>query len=114
MKAIHTRSSLAKVLDPCRASTALLVLIALLLPLSAADLALAQGPDYTLEWWTVDGGGVVGRGAVSPYILDGTIGQPDAGVSGDGDYTLVGGFWVGGAMGYRLYLPLVLRDHWGE
>jgi hypothetical protein len=59
----------------------------------------------------VDGGGVVGQDTASPYILGGTIGQPDAGILSDREYTLVGGFWVGGRVGHRIYLPLVLRNY---
>ena len=70
---------------------------------------LADSPDYTLDWWTVDGGGVIfseGGG----YALGGTIGQPDAGVMDRDPYTLQGGFWAGGSVGqYTVYLPLVLR-----
>jgi hypothetical protein len=74
----------------------------------------AQGPqqDYTLSWWTVDGGGETwstdGR-----YRLGGTTGQPDAGLLAAANYTLGGGFWEGGALVaalYNVYLPLVLRN----
>jgi hypothetical protein len=49
---------------------------------------------YTLDWSTMDGGG--GTSAGGDYVLEGTIGQPDAGpaLSG-GNYTLQGGFWPG-------------------
>jgi len=85
----------------------LLTLAVFLLPLS---LTLANGPDYTLDWWTVDGGGhtfSTGDG----YTLGGTIGQPDADILSNGDYTLTGGFWGGGAVQYRIYLPLVVRNY---
>ncbi|MBN1813518.1 MAG: hypothetical protein JXA14_16895, partial [Anaerolineae bacterium] len=74
-----------------------------------AVTARANGPGYTLAWWTVDGGGVTNR-TVSGYTLSGTTGQPDADVLSNGDYVLSGGFW-GGAPQYRIYLPLVLRDY---
>jgi hypothetical protein len=66
---------------------------------------------YTLDWWTVDGGGATFSTGGS-YSLGGTIGQPDAGTSTGGSYTLDGGFWGGGAditPNYRIYLPLVIR-----
>lgn len=91
------------------------------LVLGAAFLALAvlanlpagaQQPQqtYTLDWWTVDGGG----GSVSTsggYSLGGTAGQPDAGVLAGGGYTLGGGFWRGGAaaLQHRIFLPLIVR-----
>ena len=64
---------------------------------------------YDLSWWTVDGGGTTFSTGGS-YSLGGTIGQPDAGVLMNGDsYTLVGGFWAGGAMVCGIYLPIVLK-----
>lgn len=88
-----------------------LVAIASLLMVS---VALAQsGADYSLPWWTVDGGGVTNR-TQGGYTLGGTAGQPDALVWSDGSYVLSGGFWEGGfAAGadYRVYLPLVLRNY---
>lgn len=86
-----------------------LALAALLLLVSSVSAATLDA-DYDLSWWTVDGGGVTlstGEG----YSLGGTIGQPDAGVlTGDG-YTLAGGFWSGALVGYRIYLPLVVRSY---
>ena len=89
-------------------------LVAILLLLAGAGLVQAQvGGGYDLTWSTVDGGG----GALSAgggYSLGGTAGQPDAGVLNGGGYTLGGGFWKGGALavvGYKIYLPLVLRNY---
>jgi hypothetical protein len=76
--------------------------------------ALAQEPDYTLDWWTVDGGGGRWASAGEQCALYGTIGQPDARVWSDGEYTLVGGFWGGAAadvVEHDIYLPLVMRNH---
>jgi hypothetical protein len=43
------------------------------------------------------------------YTLSGTTGQFDAGMqSGGGTHTLNGGYWVE-LLGYRLYLPLILK-----
>ena len=47
--------------------------------------------DHAIDWWTVDGGGGTSTGGV--YTLSGTIGQPDAGQTSGGTFTLVGGFW---------------------
>jgi len=97
---------------------AALLLAALVLVLLLARATLARsGAGYDLSWWTVDGGGGMGNqggmhsasGAVS---LDGTAGQPDAGLVGGGDYALAGGFFPGGevfAAQRFLYLPLVFR-----
>jgi hypothetical protein len=75
-------------------------------PTVASEEAASAG--YQLTWWTVDGGGgtVVGSGA---YTLSGTAGQPDPGVVEGNGYILSGGFWAGGGMLYRVYLPLVIR-----
>lgn len=63
-------------------------------------LALASNTtfgDYTIDWWTIDGGGEMWTTG-GDFELSGTIGQPDAGVlMSAGDYELAGGFWAGGA-----------------
>ena len=51
----------------------------------------AYAQNYTLDWWSVDGGGGTCTGGV--YTVSGTIGQPDAGAMSGGNYTLQGGFW---------------------
>jgi hypothetical protein len=48
-------------------------------------------PDYSIPWYTIDGGGGTSTGGV--YSVSGTIGQPDAGAMNGGNYSLVGGFW---------------------
>ena len=52
---------------------------------------LALPAQYSIDWWTIDGGG--GTSSNGQYSLSGTIGQPDAGVMSGGGFTLVGGFW---------------------
>jgi hypothetical protein len=91
--------------------TLILCALVVVLLLGAIGLAVANGPGYTLDWWTVDGGGGTWSDTGGQYVLNGTVGQPDAHVWGDGSYTLVGGFWGGGAAQYRVYLPLVLRGN---
>jgi len=110
MKSIHTLA---------RAPFKVLVMVVMLalafvLPTvrpSAAE-ATTDGLDYALDWWTVDGGGghSVAQDGILRYTLGGTVGQPDAGLLQNGDYTLVGGFWGGVAVRYRVYLPLVMRN----
>ena len=65
--------------------------IALLLAIPLT--ALAQ--PYSIDWYTVDGGGGTSTGG--SYTLSGTIGQPDAAATtlSGGSYTLQGGFWPG-------------------
>jgi hypothetical protein len=99
MKTIYVRT---RVLIPVS------LLIVLLLTTFAAR---ANGPGYTLDWWTVDGGGAMSLAGGGGYSLDGTIGQPDAQVWGDGNYILTGGFWgVLMEKGCHIYLPIVWRD----
>jgi hypothetical protein len=60
----------------------------LALPLLAAA---ANAQSYSIDWYTIDGGGGTSTGGV--YSVSGTIGQPDAGRMSGGSYTLDGGFW---------------------
>ncbi len=80
--------------------------------LALVSLAVAEsGNGYDLSWWTADGGGTTGSTG-GGYTLSGTAGQPDAGALEGGGYTLLGGFWRGGAVGgqyYTVYLSVVLR-----
>jgi hypothetical protein len=52
--------------------------------------------DYKIIWSTIDGGG--GQSSGGQYVLMGTIGQPDAGYSSNGNYQVLGGFWPGGPL----------------
>jgi hypothetical protein len=85
-----------------------LIAIAVLGIVSASALGV-----FTLDWWTVDGGGATFSNGGS-YSLGGTIGQPDAGTSsGGGTYTLDGGFWGDEnntiINSQWIYLPLINR-----
>jgi hypothetical protein len=64
-------------------------ILALSLLIFAATSASAQS--YSIDWYTIDGGGGTSTGGV--YSVSGTIGQPDAGHMSGGNYTLDGGFW---------------------
>jgi len=68
-----------------------LVIVSLLLALNL-QLSTAWADAYSIDWFTLDGGGGTSTGGV--YSVSGTIGQPDAGgpLSG-GQYSLTGGFW---------------------
>ena len=60
----------------------------------AASLVLtctSFAQNYSIDWFTIDGGGGTSTGGV--YSLSGTIGQPDAGTLSGGNYSLIGGFW---------------------
>src|SRR6266480_3770721 len=68
-----------------------------LLALCAASTAIlgsaigAPSQTYTIDWFTIDGGGGTSTGGV--YAVSGTIGQPDAGHMSGGNFSLDGGFW---------------------
>jgi len=51
----------------------------------------AHAQIYSIDWFTIDGGGGTSTGGV--YSVSGTIGQPDAGHMSGGNFTLDGGFW---------------------
>src|SRR5882757_6796807 len=64
-----------------------LILLGLLVP------ALVRAQSYSIDWFTIDGGG--GTSTNGQYTVAGTVGQPDAGVPmTNGQYSIVGGFWV--------------------
>jgi hypothetical protein len=55
-----------------------------------SSLGFAQ--QYSIDWYKVAGGGGTSTGGT--YQVNGTIGQPDAGVPmAGGNYSLTGGFW---------------------
>ncbi len=95
------------------ASVRLICCLGLLLVGAAAGggAVLAQDgafpmPDYSLEWFTVEGGGRAGSAGL--YDVHGTFGQFDAGRLAGGAYTLTGGFWQAQG-GYAAWLPLLMR-----
>ena len=67
--------------------------ILLVLALSVCNLVVsnATAQTYSIDWFTIDGGGGTSTGGV--YSVSGTIGQPDAGHMSGGNFTLDGGFW---------------------
>ena len=56
-------------------------------------VGLARGQDYQIEWYSIDGGGVM-NSTGGDFELSGTIGQPDADMMTGGDFGLSGGFWA--------------------
>jgi len=88
-------------------TTKLLILaLVLALILAAAAVALANGglarPREVL-------GGGASDSAAGDVTLRATLGQPVVGIVSGGDVTLGQGFWHGGAPGYEIYVPLVVR-----
>ena len=63
----------------------------------AAAAAVAHAQDFTIDWYTIDGGGEM-FSTGGDFELSGTIGQPDAGQAmTGGDFELNGGFWAIGS-----------------
>ncbi len=85
-----------------------LVLLGALSLVSVSALAAPLG--YSLDWWTIDGGGGASQGG--SYALNSTIGQPDAGILQGGSFSLQGGFWPVSStedMPHLIWLPLVVQ-----
>jgi hypothetical protein len=86
---------------------AVLTVCLLLLPTVLAQ----SGGQYELSWSTIDGGG--GQSSGGPYVLTGTIGQPDAAYSAGGNYELLGGFWPGGPLCFVDFEHFArFAEHW--
>ena len=87
------------------------LIAALALALLAASAVLAAAGEFSIPFWSVDGGGGASRGG--EFVLNGSIGQADAGRMSGGDYVLQGGVWGGlpatPEPGRITYLPLVFR-----
>jgi hypothetical protein len=64
------------------------VLFSFLLVMFALE---ARTQNFSIDWFTIDGGGGTSTGGV--YTVTGTIGQPDAGRMSGGNFTIEGGFW---------------------
>src|SRR5687767_8946379 len=77
----------------------------------AAHTAFPQA--YSIDWYTVDGGGGTSEGGI--YSISGTAGQPDAGVHSGGVFELDGGFWTVAVEYPRLYVsntPAGVMIYW--
>ncbi len=84
------------------------MLILLVASLLLTGIAAAQSSGYSLGWFTIDGGG--GTSAAGGYVLNGTIGQPDAGSLNGGPYSLFSGFWAGFADWLQqIFLPILRK-----
>ena len=68
-------------------------LLAWVAMLCAALIPVAVAQNYAITKYTIDGGG--GASAGGNYVVQGTIGQPDASeASTGGKYAVTGGFWA--------------------
>jgi hypothetical protein len=62
-----------------------------------------------IDWLTVDAGGV--PTASANYIIDATLGQPDAATLTSVNYTIIGGFWALQDLGPASGLPQLNIAH---
>ncbi len=75
-------------------------------------VAIASGQSYSIDWFTIDGGGGTSTGGV--YSVSGTIGQPDAsGALTGGVYSVTGGFWPGVGLVQTPGAPLLSVERLG-
>jgi len=71
----------------------LVATLVLLLSTIIMQLSTAHAQSYSIDWYTIDGGG--GTSTNGQYSVSGTIGQPDAGPTmTNGQYAVTGGFWA--------------------
>jgi hypothetical protein len=72
-------------MKPAITTTTLALIMAMLPPPGFAA-------DFSIEWYTIDGGGKSSSGG--GWELTGAIGQPDAGETTPATWSLTGGFWA--------------------
>lgn len=70
--------------------------VAMMLVIGAA---MAGGGGYTLDWYSMDGGGVEKSGVSGGWEMAGSIAQPDGGRLSGGSYSMTGGFRIEQAAG---------------
>src|SRR2546426_11429414 len=63
----------------------------LILGLASLVILPSLAQNYSIDWFTIDGGG--GTSSGGQFTLSGTVGQPDAGTLTGGNFELEGGFW---------------------
>ncbi len=86
-----------------------LIGVIILLLLIVAPVLAQSGGGYDLSWSIVSGGG--GTSSAGTFVLNGVIGQHDAGMMSGGNYSVGGGFWGGGEVtvppNFNVFLPLL-------
>jgi hypothetical protein len=87
------------------ASVSVLFVVCLL---TGSALAMSSA-NYRLDWFTplTSGGG--GAASSTNYAVNLTIGQSATGGSSSANYAAGLGYWYGAAVGYKVYLPIVLK-----
>ncbi len=88
---------------------ALLLALAVLLLLNASAQAVSSD-HYHLDWFVPLTGGGGGQASSAQYAVNFTIGQTTIGSSASTNYKGCLGYWCG-EFEYRIFLPLVLKNH---
>jgi hypothetical protein len=90
--------------------TLILTAATLVCGLLLAGVALTMGSDnYRLDWFTSLNSSGGGAASSDHYAINFAVGQAAIGASSSTSYGACLGYWCGGAAGYRIYLPLILR-----
>jgi hypothetical protein len=90
-------------------TTIFLVLLAFFL-LAGSALAM-RSTNYWLDWFTPATGGGGGPASSTNYRVNFTVGQSAIGSSTSTNYRAGLGYWYGVDVGYRIYLPLVMKSY---
>jgi hypothetical protein len=90
--------------------TTVFLAVAAFFLLAGSVLALPMASDnYRLDWYVVLTGGGGGPTDSTNYAANFTIGQTACGLSSSTNYEVGLGYWYG-LGGYKVYLPLVMRN----
>lgn len=81
----------------------ILLAVVVALSVSAVTVMAQSGGTFTLNWFSVDGGG--GTASGTGFTLASTIGQPDAGTMSGGQFTIAGGFQSAGIASNKTATP---------
>lgn len=81
------------------------------LVLAGSALAAMSSPNYRLDWYVLLTGGGGGPTGSANYAANFTVGQSAIGAADSANYATGLGYWYGAAGEYRIYLPLILKNH---
>ena len=91
--------------------TATLFALALVFLVLATSVLAMSSTHYRLDWFAPLTGGGGGPASSTHYAVNFTVGQSAIGTASSTSYGGCLGFWCGAAaVGYRIYLPLVVRQ----
>ena len=86
-----------------------LLMVTLLVGVSTV---LARSSDnYCLDWFTLLAGGGGGPAGSAHYAVNLTVGQTAIGAADSANFATGLGYWYGAVGEYRIYLPLILKNH---